>query len=156
MAALRLTEVLLASVLARSHTTSSEETTATAMPKTESMTPNFPRCTRRKAWFPTIRPITPQECGHTQHGHQGHRRAGRGGMDLAHGHRRQYSPQKETAHEPSIGQDLDNSPEPQPLDGSQHHQADDHEVDRVHGSAHDVVGARREHRRRRDESTDSR
>jgi hypothetical protein len=77
-------------------------------------------------------------------------------VDLAHGHRRQHGPQKEAADEPPIREDLDNGPEPESLDGSQHHQADDDEVDRVHGSAHDIVRARRENRRPGGESTDSR
>ena len=59
MDALRLSHELLARVLANSQTTSSEATAPTPIPKTESINPSFPRCTRTNTVFPTTRPAAP-------------------------------------------------------------------------------------------------
>ncbi len=58
--AFSLSDELLTKVLARSHATSSEATTATTTPRAESTIPMIPRCIRLKVRLPTMRPAVPQ------------------------------------------------------------------------------------------------
>ena len=58
MAVLRLSDELLTRVLASSHATRREATTATTTPRAESIGPSIPRWIRAKARLPTIRPAS--------------------------------------------------------------------------------------------------